>query len=199
MILNIILTVLGSIVLFVASWLSILKGFKTNWYQFAIGVCLFIGTVYAENTALKYSQYVKTEREAGFKDDELEAAWGEKLLNIDNLYEELKNQEVDFPEIVLAQALLETNHFESYSCRERNNLFGLTRRDGTYMTFSHWTYSVAAYKKYIQKYKEVPEDYYSYLEKLGYAEDSAYIAKVKQVKKKHVNEKVHQKFYREGC
>lgn len=166
-----------------------IDGFKKNWYKCAVGVSILIFSAF---TWFRVCDYIDTKQsEIKEVEESIEASWGEKLLNIDNLYEELKNQEVDFPEIVLAQALLETNHFESYSCRERNNLFGLTKRDGTYMTFSHWTYSVAAYKKYIQKYKEVPEDYYSYLEKLGYAEDSAYIAKVKQVKKKHVNEKVH--------
>lgn len=119
-------------------------------------------------------------------EESIEASWGEKHLTIDNLYEELLTQEVDYPEIVLSQALLETNHFQSYSCRERNNLFGLRKSDGTYMSFPHWTYSVAAYKKYIQKYKEIPEDYYKFLDNLGYAEDSLYIDKVKQIHKKHV-------------
>ena len=103
-----------------------------------------------------------------------------KLTN-ENLYNELIAQEIDYPEIVLAQAILETGNYTSYSCRERNNLFGLRKRDGSYMTFDHWTNSVHAYKKYIQKYKTVPENYYKFLDDLGYAEDSIYVLRVKSV------------------
>lgn len=102
-------------------------------------------------------------------------------LSKENLYSELVAQEIDYPEIVLAQALLETDNFKSYSCKVRNNLFGLMRKDGTYMEFDHWTNSVHAYKKYIQKYKEVPNDYYKYLNDLGYAKDSIYIIRVKEI------------------
>lgn len=103
-----------------------------------------------------------------------------KLTN-ENLYNELIAQEIDYPEIVLAQAILETGNYTSYSCRERNNLFGLRKRDGSYMTFDHWTNSVYAYKKYIQKYKKVPENYYKFLDNLGYAEDSIYVLRVKSI------------------
>lgn len=102
-------------------------------------------------------------------------------LTNENVFSELKAQELDFPEIVLAQAILETGHYKSNVCTSYNNLFGLRTRKGTYMKFEHWTQSVAAYKKYIQKYKTVPEDYYEYLDALGYAEDTSYITKVKQI------------------
>lgn len=104
-------------------------------------------------------------------------------LSKENLYSELIAQKIDYPEIVLAQALLETGNFKSYSCKVRNNLFGLMRKDGTYMEFDHWTNSVHAYKKYIQKYKEVPNDYYKYLNDLGYAEDSIYVIRIKEISK----------------
>ena len=102
-------------------------------------------------------------------------------LTEENLFNELVAQGVDYPEIVLAQALLVTGNFKSYSCKVRNNLFRLMRKDGTYMEFDHWTNSVHAYKKYIQKYKEVPNDYYKYLNDLGYAKDSIYIIRVKEI------------------
>ena len=161
------------------------KGNKTkNWYQFSEGLMIVAFSIFGFMHDLNFVTQLKEELQA--EEETIEASWGTRQLNIDNLYEELLNQQIDYPEIVLAQALLETGHFESFSCRERNNLFGLTKRDGTYMTFPHWTYSVAAYKKYIQKYKEVPEDYYKYLERLGYAEDSAYIEKVKHIHKNEV-------------
>lgn len=102
-------------------------------------------------------------------------------LNESNLMDELKAQGVAFPEIVKAQAVLETGHFKSYACLQRNNLFGLRRRDGTYMSFDHWTESVAAYKKYIQKWEVPPSNYYYYLDSLGYAEDKTYVELVKQI------------------
>ena len=102
-------------------------------------------------------------------------------LNKENVYRELLIQKVDFPKIVLAQAILETGNFKSYGCLTRNNLFGLRKKDGDYMSFEHWTFSVAAYKMYIQRYSHPPRNYYEYLNKLGYAEDSTYIQKVKQI------------------
>lgn len=103
-------------------------------------------------------------------------------LSEENLYNELVAQGVDFPEIVTAQALLETGHFKSYACLQQNNLFGLRDNKGKYMSFPHWTDAVAAYKKYIQRYNHpVPEDYYVYLQELGYAEDPQYIDKLKQI------------------
>lgn len=105
------------------------------------------------------------------------------LLSKENLMNELKAQDVQFPEIVAAQALLETGNFKSYSCTNRNNLFGLRKKDGTYMSFEHWTECVAAYKKYIQKWKQPPNDYYKYLGDLGYAEDISYTTKLKQIVK----------------
>lgn len=103
------------------------------------------------------------------------------ILSEENLHNELIAQGIDFPDIVLAQAILETGHFKSYSCIKKNNLFGLRNRDGTYMSFDHWTLSVAAYKKYIQKYDTLPEDYYKYLDNLGYAEDPEYTIKLKKI------------------
>ena len=103
------------------------------------------------------------------------------ILNKENLYNELIAQGVDFPKIVLAQAILETGHFKSHACLQKNNLFGLRNKDGTYMSFDHWTDSVAAYKKFIQKYNSCPRDYYKYLQDLGYAKDPNYITKLKQI------------------
>lgn len=105
------------------------------------------------------------------------------LLSKENLVSELVAQDIKFPEIVVAQALLETGHFKSYACTNDNNLFGLRKKDGTYMSFSHWTECVAAYKKYIQKWKQPPNDYFNYLDSLGYAEDKSYTTILKQMVK----------------
>lgn len=116
--------------------------------------------------------------------DSISVQWRQNhfLLSEENLYNELIAQGVDFPEIVTAQAILETGYFKSYACLQQNNLFGLRNNKGNYMSFPHWTDAVAAYKKYIQRYNHpVPEDYYAYLQELGYAEDPQYIDKLKQI------------------
>jgi len=99
-------------------------------------------------------------------------------LNKENLRKELIKQGIINPEIVLAQALLETNHFQSRVCREENNLFGLMK-NGSYRTFKNWPECVTAYKNLIQnRYKE-HENYFVFLDRIGYAEDPEYIQKIK--------------------
>lgn len=54
-------------------------------------------------------------------------------LTIPNLYAEIKENNIKYPKIVLAQAILETGWFKSSVCRNKNNLFGLTNpRTKTY-------------------------------------------------------------------
>ena len=83
--------------------------------------------------------------------------------------------DVKHANIVYAQAVLETGHFKSYNCLQRNNLFGLyNSKTKSYYTFNHWTESVIAYKLWIQnRYKE-DEDYLSFLNRIGYAEEPLY-------------------------
>lgn len=145
------------------------------WFIIALLVVAFFINVYSDN---------KKEDIIAEKEDSVSVQWRQNhfLLSEENLYNELVAQGVDFPEIVTAQAILETGHFKSYACLQQNNLFGLRDNKGTYMSFPHWTDAVAAYKKYIQRYNHpVPEDYYAYLQELGYAEDPQYIDKLKQI------------------
>lgn len=102
-------------------------------------------------------------------------------LNEDNLKDELIAQGVAFPDIVKAQALLETDSFKSYSCITSNNLFGFRYVDSSYISFSHWTESVAAYKSYVQRWDLPPNDYYNYLDSLGYSKDSNYTKVLKHI------------------
>ena len=101
-----------------------------------------------------------------------------KELNIENLMATLRQFDVKFPQIVAAQALLETGYFTSRVCLENNNLFGLRRpSNGSYYTFNSWEESVKAYKDYVQ-YKYKGGNYYDFLNSIGYAEDGSYISKV---------------------
>lgn len=100
----------------------------------------------------------------------------------EGLADALKYYDVTHPDIVYAQALLETGHFTSVGCLRHNNLFGLyNSRTNKYHRFDHWTKSVIAYKEWVQKRYKPPEDYYSFLQRVGYAEDPRYIHKLKQI------------------
>ena len=82
--------------------------------------------------------------------------------------------------VVLAQVLLETGYLSSSVCRNKHNLFGLTRRDGQYYEFATWQESVKGYRDMIQ-YRYKGGDYYEFLRRIPYAEDPNYIYKVKKI------------------
>lgn len=104
-------------------------------------------------------------------------------LTIPNLYAEIKKNNIKYPKIVLAQAILETGWFKSSVCRNKNNLFGLTNpRTKTYYEFDRWTESVAAYYSKVQ-YKYKGGNYFLWLRDIGYAEDKGYIQAVIRVLK----------------
>lgn len=151
-----------------------------NLYKYLLSVItgIIMGTV-----SVLWFQAIAEQAEKIEERAEASIKWRQNhfILSEQNLYNELIAQGVDFPEIVQAQAILETGYFKSYACLNKNNLFGLRNNDATYMSFPHWTDCVAAYKKYIQKYDLIPSDYYNYLDKLGYAEDKEYVIKLKQI------------------
>lgn len=102
----------------------------------------------------------------------------------EGLMEALKYYDILFPDIVYAQAILETGYFKSSICVKNNNLFGLyNSKKKEYYKFNHWSESVVAYKSKIQNRYYLPEDYYIFLKRINYAEDSLYIDKLKQIVK----------------
>lgn len=103
----------------------------------------------------------------------------------EGLRDALKYYGIHHPDIVYAQAILETGHFKSVGCLKHNNLFGLyNSKAKRYCRFNHWSESVIAYKEWIQRRYKPPEDYYKFLSRIHYAEDPAYISKLKQIVKK---------------
>ena len=102
-------------------------------------------------------------------------------LTIPNLYAEIIQNRIQYPKIVLAQAILETGWFTSPVCRNKHNLFGLTNpRTGKYFEFDHWTESVLAYYTKVQ-YRYKGGNYLLWLRNIGYAEDPNYIRAVVRV------------------
>lgn len=100
----------------------------------------------------------------------------------EGLKEALAYYDIQCPDIVYAQAILETGHFTSVGCVKHNNLFGLyNSRKGRYHKFNHWAESVVAYKEWIQRRYKPPEDYYKFLKRIGYASDPLYVNKLKSI------------------
>jgi len=89
--------------------------------------------------------------------------------------------DVHHSEIVIRQAILETGHFTSYNYRVRQNLFGLTKYNGEYFKYDHWSQSILGYKTKLQ-YKYRPEEfYYDFLNRIGYARSKNYNKTLKKV------------------
>lgn len=96
-----------------------------------------------------------------------------------HLMDALRYYEVKHPEIVYAQAIIETGNFNSNGFKVKNNLFGIMK-GSRLRVFNHWTESVVYYKNNIQnRYKS--GDYYAFLKRIGYAENPNYTIHIKKV------------------
>lgn len=93
---------------------------------------------------------------------------------------EIKRQNIPHPEIVLAQARLESGNFKSPPYKDTNNLFGI-KENGKYVRYKDWRKSVRDYKEKISsKYiKRGRGNYYEFIQGMGYAKDPEYINKLK--------------------
>lgn len=97
-------------------------------------------------------------------------------LTLNNLLREIRKNGIQYEEIVLAQAILETGWFTSPVCRNKKNLFGLTNpRTGDYYEFDRWQDSVEAYYTKVQ-YKYKGGNYLLWLDQLPYATRTTYIS-----------------------
>ena len=109
------------------------------------------------------------------------------------LYSYLKEINIKFPEIVFAQAMLETGNLISKIYKQGNNLFGMKtayQRPTTSIETGHghaiyenWKESVIDYSFYQIKYLgkiKTEKEYLHYLSK-NYAEDPNYIKKLKYI------------------
>ena len=98
-----------------------------------------------------------------------------------------------FPDIVYAQAILESNNFQSKLFIENNNLFGMkpsfqritssTGEQQGYAYYPTWKESVYDYALYSATYLskiDTEENYYNYLGQF-YAEDTAYVKSLRNI------------------
>jgi uncharacterized FlgJ-related protein len=123
-----------------------------------------------------------------------------KIEEINNnwLYSEIKEQGIKFPDLVFAQAILETGHFKSTVFRDNNNLFGMRlpkvrkttaigKKRG-YAVYSDWIMSVQDYKLWQssipKKYLKNRETYITYLQRV-YCECRNYTKQIKKIVTKY--------------
>lgn len=88
--------------------------------------------------------------------------------------------EIQYPEIVLAQAKLESGNFTSERFKKYNALFGFQTSDTNIIKYKSWKESVVHYKAWQMKRLKGGENYYDFLIRIKYAADSNYINKLKQ-------------------
>lgn len=121
----------------------------------------------------------------------------EPKLTYENLYEQIKKYNIKFPDVVFAQAVLETGHFTSYLFRSANNLFGMKKpsvretlalKDKNakgFAVFSDWTMSVNDYllwQEHVLKNNKIQtkQQYLTLLDRI-YAEDKKYVILLNKV------------------
>jgi uncharacterized FlgJ-related protein len=115
------------------------------------------------------------------------------IFSENNLYAYIIAMEIKYPEIVFAQAKLESSHFKSKIFRENHNLFGMklprkrkttaTGENRGHSVYSNWMSSVQDYKlwqdRIIHKLN-TKNKYYAYLGK-NYAADENYVKLLKRM------------------
>ena len=119
--------------------------------------------------------------------------------NEDNLRELLKLLNVGHVDIVVNQARLETGWYSSNLFKNHNNLFGMgyasNRKSYAYeytiadngrkvASYRSWQSSVldfVAYLKYYESLGNSINDYYSFLEDVGYCEKDSYVSILKKM------------------
>lgn len=121
---------------------------------------------------------------------------GEREFSEEKLVRKLKELNVKYPHIVLAQAKLESNNYSSRIFIDNNNLFGMKEArvrinlaKGTqykHAYYNTWQESVLDYAFWMATYGskcKTEQQYYNLLN--GYAEDTNYQAKLKNIIKKN--------------
>lgn len=115
-------------------------------------------------------------------------------VNKKTLYEQIIKLNIQFPYVVLSQAIYESGHFKSNICKLNNNLFGMTLaksrkttavgKNKKYAVYTDWIESVKDYKLWQEeipkKYKKNEKIYLLYLQR-NYSKTSNYAKMLKKM------------------
>jgi len=122
-----------------------------------------------------------------------------KTDHTDDVLNYMFEMRIEHPYIVYAQAMIESNNFQSKIYRENNNMFGMKmpERRATlaiginkgHAVYRNWRECVIDYALYQMAYKKgmTEEEYLQSLK--GYASDTTYIHKVRLLKEKIIKER----------
>lgn len=156
---------------------------------------VFIITVIISISVISYYQFIKPFIQTKIiEGEEVSTIITSKLeFSPEILREYLNEINVKFPDIVYAQAMLETGGFKSSIFKENSNLFGMKCARSRPFThqgpnrghayYENWKLSCIDYALYQSSYLRdlrTKDQYYQYLGK-HYAEDPNYISKLKQI------------------
>ena len=122
-------------------------------------------------------------------------------LTKENLWSIIKSMDIMYPEIVFAQAILETGHFQSQNCKEANNLFGMMmpnvretvavgKNKRGFAVYETWVQSVqdyALYQSYTMRKKKMTESQYLNFIDKKYSESRGYAKLLKKIIQRHKN------------
>ena len=171
---------------------------KVNKYLIALYVVLisslFSFSGYTVGRVMKLGNLSHLEKELLVVDLQRDDFTEEKLAIL------LKKLKIQYPEVVLAQAHLETGGYKSRIFRENHNLFGMkeaVRRINTaqgtqynHAYYEHWRESVYDYAFYQCRYMgqvRSREEYFNLLSQ-SYAEDPMYVTKLKnEIQKRNLS------------
>jgi len=97
-----------------------------------------------------------------------------------NLVRYMEILEIEYPNIVLAQARLESGNFTSNRFKKYNALFGFQTSNTNVLKYKSWKESVINYKNWQMRRLKDGENYYDFLIRVKYSEDPNYVNKLKQ-------------------
>lgn len=141
------------------------------WGLFCIALIIFFCVSHRQVVIVEKTDTIYIDQSIRF--DTMEA-------NINNMLEVCNIIGIKYPEIVVTQAILESNYFKSNLFINNNNPLGLYNSSRhQYYYFNHWTHALFAYQLWIESRYRDGEDYYDFLDRIRYAEDSTYTDKLK--------------------
>lgn len=142
-----------------------------NTFFTLINSCILMN-IFCKNAPVVESESIEV------KTDSLDL--GQLVLNKDNFMFVCDYYGIKHPEIVYAQARLESGHFTSKVFQTKNNFLGLyNSRKHEYYGFNHWSDCLKGYRDFVQVKWDGNGDYYQFLKNLPYAMDPEYINKIK--------------------